>query len=168
MRMSAELEAAFSEQITLELASSIAYLQLATALDAADLPGMSSWMRIQSDEERLHARRFSDHVLARGNVPRIGAIEAPAHPDEGAIAAFEASLAHEQRVSEAIRALYREAQDSGDVDSLPLLSWFIEEQIEEESAVSEILGRLKRIGDDGSALLFLDSELGSRKQDATG
>ncbi len=162
MRMSAELEAAFSEQITLELASSIAYLQLATALDAADLPGMASWMRIQSDEERRHAQKFTDHVLARGNVPRIGAIDAPTHPAAGAVQAFEASLAHEQRVSEAIRQLYRAAQHSGDVDSLPLLSWFIEEQVEEESTVSEILGRLRRIGDDGSALLFLDSELGSR------
>jgi ferritin len=162
MKMSADLETAFSEQITLELASSIAYLQLATALDSIDLPGMASWMRIQSEEERMHAQRFADHVLARGNVPRIGAIDAPPHPGEGAIAAFEASLAHEQRVSEAIRNLYRTAQQSGDVDSIPLLSWFIEEQVEEESTVSEILGRLRRIGDDGSALLFLDSELGSR------
>lgn len=43
-----------------------------------------------------------------------------------------------------------------------LLHWFVEEQIEEEATVSEILGRLRLIGDDGAGLLWLDSELGAR------
>lgn len=166
MQMSADLEAAFSEQITLELASSIAYLQLSADLSAADLPGMASWMRVQADEERRHAQKFANHVLDRGNTVRVGAIEAPQQPSGGPIAAFEAALAHEQRVSESIRRLYRQAADSGDLDSLPLLSWFITEQVEEEATVSEILGRLRRVGDDGSALVFLDSELGTRPPEA--
>jgi ferritin len=167
MQMSAELETAFSEQITLELASSIAYIQLSAGLAAEDLPGMASWMRIQADEERMHADKFIDHVLDRGNAVQIGAIEAPSAPPADVIGAFEAALQHEQRVSEAIRELYRLASSAGDIDSLPLLSWFLTEQIEEESTVSEILGRLRRIGDDGSALLFLDSELGARTLDQT-
>lgn len=167
MKMSAELEAAFSEQITLELASSIAYLQLGASLAAQDLPGMASWMRIQADEERQHADRFITHVLDRGNRVRIGAVEAPTTVPEGVTAAFEAALKHEQRVSEAIRGLYRQVTETGDVDSLPLLSWFISEQVEEEATVSEIVGRLRRIGDDGSALLFLDSELGSRTPESS-
>ena len=78
------------------------------------------------------------------------------------LAAFEASLEQERVVSEAIRGLYRIAQEQGDIDSLPLLHWFIEEQVEEESTVSEIIGRVKLIGDDGSGLLKLDQELGAR------
>jgi ferritin len=165
MQMSAELEAAFSEQITLELASSIAYLQLSVALSADNLPGMAAWMRAQADEERMHALKFADHVLDRGNTVAIGPIEAPAVPAAGPIAAFEAALAHEQRVSEAIRNLYRRASDSGDLDSLPLLSWFLTEQVEEEATVGEILGRLRRAGDEGSAMVLLDSELGNRSGD---
>lgn len=163
MKLNDTLAKAFSEQITLELESSIAYLQLAIALDDADLPGMASWMRIQSDEERVHAAKFTAHVTARGNRPQIGAIAEPADPGDQVVAAFEASLAHEQRVSESIRALYRLAVSEGDIDSLPLLSWFVEEQVEEESTVSEILGRLKLIGNDGPGLLRLDSELGARR-----
>jgi ferritin len=166
MKMSAELETAFSEQITLELGSSIAYLQMSAGLSSSDLPGMAAWMRVQADEERMHALKFVDHVLDRGNAVTIRTIEAPAAATTGVIGTFEAALAHEQRVSEAIRQLYRQASDSGDIDSLPLLSWFLSEQVEEESTVSEILGRLRRIGDDGSALLFLDSELGGRSSGA--
>lgn len=162
MKLNDKLAEAFATQITLELESSVAYIQLAIALEDADLPGMASWMRIQADEERGHADKFIAHVTARGNRPQIGAIPAPADPGAEVVAAFEASLAHEQRVSESIRSLYRLAVDEGDIDSLPLLSWFVEEQVEEESTVSEILGRLKLIGNDGPGLLRLDEELGVR------
>lgn len=162
MKLNDTLAKAFSEQITLEIESSVAYLQLAIALEDANLPGMASWMRIQSDEERVHAAKFIQHVTARGNRPQIGAIAAPADPGSKVVTAFEASLAHEQKVSDSIRSLYRLVQSEGDIDSLPLLSWFIEEQIEEESTVSEILGRLHLIGDDGPGLLRLDGELGAR------
>lgn len=162
MKLNDKLAKAFSDQISLELESSVAYLQLAIALDDADLPGMASWMRIQADEERRHADKFIAHVTARGNRPQIGAIQAPTDPGPEVVAAFEASLAHEQRVSESIRDLYRLAVADGDIDSLPLLSWFVNEQVEEESTVSEILGRLKLIGNDGPGLLRLDEELGGR------
>ena len=75
---------------------------------------------------------------------------------------FKTALAHEQKVSESIRNLYRAAESEGDLDSRPLLNWFLEEQIEEEATVSEIIGRLVMIDDDGPGLLRLDEELGLR------
>lgn len=162
MKMSDTLLKAFADQITLELESSIVYLQLAIALEDQDLPGMANWMRLQSDEERDHAARFIAHVTDRGGVPQIGAIAAPSYSGEGVLPAFEASLGHEEKVSESIRDLYRLVQAEGDIDAIPLLNWFVEEQVEEESTVSEIVGRLRLIGDDGSGLLRLDAELGAR------
>lgn len=162
MKLNDTLLSAFSDQITLELESSIVYLQLAIALDDHDLPGMASWMRAQSDEERAHAAKFIDHVTDRGNLPQIGAIAAPGVITAGVLQAFEAALAHEEKVSESIRGLYRLCQAEGDIDAIPLLHWFIEEQVEEESSVGEIVGRLRLINDDGSGLLRLDAELGAR------
>ncbi len=166
MKMNSVLAQAFSDQITLELESSIVYLQLAIALEDHDLPGMATWMRLQADEERLHAAKFIAHVTDRGGRPQIGAIAAPADPGATVVGAFEASLAHEQRVSESIRALYRLVQSEGDIDAIPLLNWFVEEQIEEEATVSEILGRLRMIGEDGAGLLRLDGELAARPREA--
>ena len=162
MKLSDTFLHALSDQITLELESSIVYLQLAIGLEDRDLPGMASWMRLQSAEERDHAAKFIAHVTDRGGRAQIGAIAAPADVTEGVVAAFETSLTHEQAVSESIRDLYRLAQSEGDIDSIPLLNWFVEEQIEEEATVSEILGRLRLIGDDGAGLLRLDAELGAR------
>ncbi|MPZ54358.1 MAG: ferritin [Acidimicrobiia bacterium] len=164
MTLSDKLLNALNEQITLELTASVVYFQLSTILNADDLPGMGGWMQAQSDEERDHARVFTDHVLDRGGRVVVGGIDAPTVPDDGtALSAFKAALDHEKKVSEAIRDLYRLAAEEGDADSIPLLLRFIEEQVEEEATVSEIVGRLERANDDATAILYLDSELASRR-----
>ena len=168
MKLSADLETTFNHQITLEFEASMVYRQLAIEADGQDLTGMASWLRHQADEEIVHANKFIDHVLDRGNHPAIGAMGAPAvQRGLAPVGIFEASLAHEQRVSQSIRDLYRAADAAGDLDSRPLLNWFLEEQIEEEATVGEIIGRLRLIGDDGSGLLRLDAELGARSTGTT-
>ena len=77
MNLSADLEKAFNDQITLEFEASIVYRQLAIELDAMDLPGMAAWLRHQADEEIVHANKFIDHLLDRDNHPKIGSQEAP-------------------------------------------------------------------------------------------
>ena len=76
--------------------------------------------------------------------------------------AFEASLAHEQKVSEQIREIARTADAAGDLDSRPLINWFLDEQVEEEASVSEVIDQLKLVGNDGSGLLRIDSSLAER------
>ncbi|GAA4388804.1 ferritin [Nocardia zapadnayensis] len=165
MRLSDTMARALSDQVTLELTASIVYLQLAIELDNQDLTGMSSWMRAQAEEEQVHAAKFISHSLDRGSAPQIGTIEAPSFSGRTPVQLFEAALAHEEKVSEAIRELYRTAQAEGDIDILPLLNWFVDEQLEEEASVGEIVGRLTIVGDDGSGLLRMDSQLGSRTPD---
>ena len=42
------------------------------------------------------------------------------------------------------------------------MHWFVEEQVEEEKAATEVVERLKLAGEDGAALLLVDKELGER------
>lgn len=167
MQLSDKLESAFNAQITLELEASHVYRQLAIEVERIDLPGMAAWLRHQADEEIVHANKFIDHVAARDNHPVIGGINAPEVTVTSALEAFTSALQHERRVSESIRELYRAAEADGDLDSRPLLNFFIEEQIEEEATVSEIVGRLEMIRDDGPGLLRLDAELAARPAGTT-
>ena len=162
MKLSATLEEAFNAQITLEFQASLVYRQLAIELELMDLPGMATWLRHQADEEIVHANKFIDHVADRDNHPIIGATTAPAVRVTSVLDAFAAALAHEEKVSESIRNLYRISEREGDLDSRPLLNWFLEEQVEEEATVKEIVGRVRMINEDGPGLLRLDEELGSR------
>lgn len=163
MKVSDTLEAAYSEQVTLELWAAISYLQMSAWFESKDLPGMASWMRIQSAEENGHALRFMDFLLARGNSLSIGTVDSPKPTFQSAKAAFEAALEQERTVSKSIRAIHALATKEKDAESFPLLDWFLTEQVEEEDSVQKIVGQLKLAGQNGSALLMLDRELGSRK-----
>ncbi len=162
MEMSTELAAAFNKQITMELASSTAYMQMAAYFDAANLTGMSAWMRHQSDEEREHAERFLEYVLDRGNQVVIGAQEAPPAEFSGAAEVFAKALEQEEAVTASIHDLYRLATEAGDLACIPFLQEFIEEQLEEESSVGTILDRVRLAQDQPAALLLIDSQLGER------
>lgn len=162
MKMSDELATAFNDQITMELASSVAYLQMSAYLEAENLTGMASWMKMQSEEEKEHAHRFLEFVLDRGNPVSLGSIEAPQSTFDSAEQLFETALSQEQAVTRAIHDLYRLASDSGDLASFPFLQGFIAEQNEEEATVETILERVRLAGGESSAILILDNELGAR------
>ena len=168
MKLADAVEAKFNEQITLEFEASMTYRQLAVVADAQSFPGLAQWLRAQADEEIVHANKFIDHVVDRGGHAQIGDIPAPkVAADVKPVDIFKAALAHEEKVSEAIRELYRAADAQGDLDSRPLLNWFLNEQIEEEATVGEIVDQLVLAGDDGNGLLRLDAELGSRTSSGT-
>ncbi len=167
MKLTPALEDAFNQQITLEFGASLVYRQLAIEMELQDLPGMAGWLRAQADEEIVHANKFIQHVADRDNHPVIGALDAPVATVSTPLDVFKASLAHEQKVSESIRNLYRLADAEGDIDSRPLLNWFVEEQVEEEATIREIIGQIERIGDDGAGMLRLDADMAARQSTGT-
>lgn len=162
MTFSEKLERAFNQQITLELASSYEYLALAGFFAAESLPGMARWMRLQSEEERSHALKFFDFVVDRNGVVELGAIDAPERVTGTVLAAFERALANERAVSESINRLYALVTEEQDFASIPLMDWFVNEQVEEEATVTQIIDDLRRVEDDSRALLMMDRELGAR------
>lgn len=162
MEIKGRMAEAFNDQITMELQATVVYRQLSIEMDVASLPGFSQWFRAQAAEEITHAEKFIDHIVDRGGDPQIGDMAGPNIADKSVLGCFEAALAHERKVSESIRNLYRLAQEEGDIDAMPLLHWFISEQIEEEATVEEICDQVRLVHNDGPGLLRLDSELGSR------
>lgn len=160
--MDEKLQTLLNNQVINEHGAAMVYTQLAYEMDNLSFPGMRDWFMAQAAEERVHAQKLADHLLARGyrvelnDIP-VGSIKAATPLD-----AFEASLAHEQKVSEQIREIARLALDVQDLDSRQLIDWFLSEQIEEEAGVSEIIDQIKLVGNDGAGLLRIDSHLANR------
>ena len=75
---------------------------------------------------------------------------------------FEATLAHEQKVTGLINDLMEVALTERDHATQIFLQWFVSEQVEEEASFGLIVKKLERIGDDGNGLLRLDEELAQR------
>jgi ferritin len=152
----------FNRQLTMELDASNAYLAMAGWLENAGFPGFSSWMQMQSEEERLHGLKIYQFILDREATITIGSIDAPTADFASLIDVFEAALGQEKAVTAAISKMYGLANAEGDFASVPLLQWFVTEQIEEESTVAQIVDDLKLATDSPQALLLLDREMGAR------
>ena len=164
MALTKELEAALNDQVTLELESAHQYLALSAWLECEGLPGMAHWMRMQSGEENEHAMKFFEYLVDRNASVKLGPLPAPQTEFDSVVDVFRASLAAEQRVTEAINNIYAIATDARDFASYPLLDWFVNEQVEEEATVQQIIDDLERTAGNGHALLMLDRELGARQE----
>ncbi|ABU59338.1 ferritin [Roseiflexus castenholzii] len=161
--LSESIQQAINKQITHEFSASHAYMAMAAYFESLSLTGFAHWFRVQSEEEREHALRFFDYVNDRGGRVTLGAIDEPQNEFASPLDAFEHALAHEQRVTAAIHAIYTLAAQENDYATMSMLKWFIDEQVEEEKSAQEIIQHLKLIGDDGAGLLMLDRQLAERE-----
>lgn len=161
--LSKKMLSALNDQIQHELASAYIYLSMSAYFQAENLPGFSQWMRLQFEEEMIHAFKFYDFILSRGERVELQAIEAPAAAYDSPLAAFEKALAHEQKITGDINKLYKLASEENDYPSLSMLQWFIDEQVEEEQNVGAVVDDLKRVQGSSQGLLLLDRELGQRQ-----
>jgi ferritin len=164
MKLSAKLEKALNDQITLEFSSAYAYLGMAAYFEHTAFTGFGKWMELQGKEELEHARKFFRYLLDRGGKVGLQAIPQPLGEYQSPLDAFRASLAHEQKVSAAICAIYELALAEKDYATLSFLKWFLDEQVEEEKNVSEIVAKLELVGDNRNGLYQIDKYAAKRAQ----
>ena len=160
--MNKKIATAMNDQIQKELQSAYLYLSMSAYCATESYPGMAAWLHHQWSEEIAHALRFYNFVIDRGGRVNLKKIEAPPAEFSSPLAVFEQALANEQAVTASINGLYELAQSEKDFASYPLLDWFATEQVEEESTVGQIVEDLRRVGNAGEGLLFIDSKLGQR------
>jgi ferritin len=168
MALSTSLQDALNAQVRNELQAHYNYLGMSVHFSRTAYTGFARWFRLQAAEEYAHALKILDYVTARDGELSLQPLEAPpASFGESPIQVFQASLAQEQDVTRQINDLYALAQQERDFTTLHFLSWFLQEQVEEEATVTEVIDRLKLVGDDPAGLLQVDGEAGSRASATT-
>ncbi len=158
-----EMIIAINNQISKEMYSSNLYLSMAAYFHNANLNGFANWMRVQAQEEMMHALKFFDYLLNRGANIEIGNIDAPKRDWSSPLNAFEESLAHEMSITESINNLADLAINLKDHATFNMLQWFIQEQVEEEATVNEICDRLRLTEGSAGGLFILDHEMKQRQ-----
>jgi len=160
--MNKKMADAINAQIQAELYSAYLYLSMSADCESKNLKGFASWLKIQYQEETSHAMKLMAYLQERGGSVELRTIDAPPTTFKSHMEIFEQVLAHEKHVTALINTLYEQAIDTKDFAAQIFLQWFINEQVEEEANASSILERIKMLGDKGSAILYLDKELGKR------
>lgn len=157
-----KMEKALNDQVQWELYSAYIYLAMSAWFQAQGLPGFANWMRIQFQEETMHAMKFHDFILERGGRARLQAIDAPPRDWKSPLAAFEHALEHEEGVTERINKLMSLALEAKDHATAIFLQWFVTEQIEEEASVQDIIQKLKLTEGATGGMFMLDKDLAAR------
>ena len=161
--MDKKLQKLFNDQIKNEIYSAYLYLAMAAYAESKNLPGFSSWLKIQYKEELSHAMKMFEFLADRGVAINLEAIEQPKTEYKSPADVFENVLAHEKKVTALINALYETAIKVSDHAASVFLQWFISEQVEEEKNATTIVENLKIIKPDSSALIMFDRQLGKRQ-----
>jgi ferritin len=126
------------------------------------MDGFANWMYYQAQEELEHSLKFYDFVIQRGGKVQLTQIAAPPTEWDSPMAVFEATLAHEQKVTGLINDLVEIAHEERDHATNIFLQWFVSEQVEEEESVGGVLEQLKLMGDAKGGLFMIDRELAKR------
>jgi ferritin len=160
--LSDNMQAALNKQLNAELYSGYLYLSMNAYFKALNLDGFANWMYYQAQEELTHGMKFYDFINQRGGQVSLAQIEAPPTSWESPLAVFEATLAHEQKVTGMINDLMEVALSERDHATQIFLQWFVSEQVEEEESVGGVLEQLKLMGPAKGGLFMIDRELAKR------
>lgn len=160
------LVSAVNAQINAEFESAYLYLAMSAKMERKNLPGIAQWLRIQWDEEVVHAMKFYDFLLHRDATVQLEALGRPEVSVDTPLQAFEAVLEHEKYITDRISKLYDLAAKENDYPLQSLLQWFVDEQVEEEENARAAIDALRLVGDSGPGLFLFDREMGSRKSES--
>jgi ferritin len=160
--LSKQMESALNDQTNAEMYSAYLYLAMSAYFQSVNLSGFANWMKIQAQEEMVHAMKFYDYINERGGRIALKAIEAPPKDWESPLDVFDATLAHEQKVTSLINNLVDIAMEERDHATNIFLQWFVSEQVEEEDSANEILQKIKLMADAPGGMFMLDNEMGQR------
>ncbi|MEM4523538.1 MAG: ferritin [Archaeoglobaceae archaeon] len=163
MALSERILKELNVQLNREIYSAYLYLSMAAYFESIGLKGFANWMKVQWQEELMHAMKFFEYITNRGGRVELYSIEEPPKDWKSPLHVFEFALEHEKNVTKRISNLVELAIDEKDHATFNMLQWFVNEQIEEEKSFEEIVSKLKLAGEDTRALLFLDVEFGKRR-----
>ncbi|MBN2812526.1 MAG: ferritin [Bacteroidales bacterium] len=148
-----KVEKILNEQVEKEGYSSTLYLAMASWAETKGMAGVAGWLYAQSDEEREHMLKIVRYINERGGKAVVPAFKKPEQDFGEVKKMFEEVLKHEQFITASINSIVAVCIDEKDYTTHNWIQWFVTEQIEEEANATQILDKLKLMGN-GNLYVF--------------
>ncbi len=147
MMISSAMNAKLNEQIQGEFSAAHGYLAMACAFDAMGLKILNKRFLAQHEEEREHAMKILHYLQEVGGAVALKAIDKPRTEYTTAESIVEAALESELSVTRMINDVMALAESEKDYATRSFLQWFVDEQVEEVSQMTDLLNLVKMAGD---------------------
>lgn len=142
--MKPSVVAELQRQLNQELGAAHAYVAMAAWCELQNLKGFARYFSKQAFEERVHAQKFIQHLLDRGELPALAALPAANNKFKSLMDVAKQAQSMEQSNTAGVNACYEVALREKDYPAQPLLLGFIGEQVEEEDWADEMVERVER------------------------
>lgn len=152
-----------NDQINKELYSAYCYYEIAQFYREKGLDGFASWFKKQASEEVEHADKFAEYLADNDEHVVLTGIADPKLNLKDIKEPLEFQLKHEKYVTSLIHGILAAAIEVKDYATADFLSWYVEEQREEEKNSKELLDKYELYAKDGAGLHALNKELSERE-----
>ena len=138
--ISKELNDEMNKQIVEELHSAYIYMGMAAWAEDKGLHGLANFLNTHAtSEEFKHGMKFVKYIQEAGGIVKYGAIGKVTTEYENVEAVLKAAIKHEQHISARCKLIYELALEKKDYYAIEMMTWFLEEQMEEENLFEELL-----------------------------
>lgn len=138
----------FVDQLNIQIGNEFAahqqYVACAVYYDALTMPQMASLFYNQALEERGHAMMMVQYLLDTDAEVKLPPVAGPVNDFADLVAPVRLALEQEKTVTEQINELLTIAREERDYASEQYIQWFIKEQVEEVSSMSDLLAVVER------------------------
>lgn len=131
------------QQIGHEMTASQQYLAIAGYFESQSLSGFGEFFYAQSEEERGHGMKIFKFLLDAGITPSLPQVSESSLNFSSAESAVAKALEWERSVTQQFRDMADIALQNKDYVGFQFLQWFLEEQVEEESLMTQVLDLIK-------------------------
>ena len=135
---------AINKQVVEEFSASGQYIAIAFYFEAETLPELAKFFHAQAAEEHMHAMKLLHYLSEAGAQPLVPATKQPKNHFDSVEEAVQLALNQELKVTEQINSLVDLAVEEKDHLTRQFLQWFVTEQLEEVSSMSDLLRVVKR------------------------
>ncbi|MGH3384606.1 MAG: ferritin [Nocardioidaceae bacterium] len=154
-------------QIGNEFAAHQQYLACAIHYETLTMPQMAAFFYTQALEERDHAMMMVQYLLDQDAQVEIPGVEAPISKFSDVVEPVQLALEQERRVTGQVNELTKIAREEADFASDQFMQWFIKEQVEEVSTMSDLLAVVTRSKDVEAVEEYVAREQGDPGSDPT-
>ena len=160
--LSSNLYKAINEQINAELWSAYLYLSRSMDCQAKGYNGIANWFYVQFQEEQAHARIFMNYLNSREAKVELLPIAEVRTSWDSVLDMFKQTLEHEKKVTGLINNIAAIANEDRDYASINRITWFIDEQVEEEESARDMIATFEAVEGNKYGMYMLDKELAAR------
>ena len=124
--------------------------------------GIANWFYVQFQEEQAHARIFMNYLNSRDAKVELLPIAEVRTSWDSVLDMFKQTLEHEKKVTGLINNIAAIANEDRDYASINRITWFIDEQVEEEESARDMIAAFEAVEGNKYGMYMLDKELAAR------